>query len=411
MAEENFSIIVVGGGAAGFFAAITCAEHNPNARIVILEKGKKVLQKVKISGGGRCNLTHACFDPGELIQYYPRGGKELLGPFHRFAPGDTLDWFEKRGVETKIESDGRIFPVSNDSQTVIDCLVNQAKSLGIEILTQQNVSGILVPHPAHSQWQISTDQGRHFQAERIMIATGSNPKIWEILSKLGHQIIPPVPSLFTFNIDDPRIAGLEGISLSAATVHIPSIDLQAEGPLLVTHWGMSGPAVLKLSAWGARELAAQDYQTDISVNWSGSVTFDKIETELRALKQSHGKKQIRNLRPSSVPQRLWSRLLVAAGISLDSRWADLNKVQLQALRDQLSNANFKVTGKSTFKEEFVTSGGVDLREIDFRKFESTIVSGLYLAGEVLDIDAITGGFNFQAAWTGGYLAGKAMANN
>ncbi len=411
MAAENISIIVVGGGAAGFFAAITCAEHNPNARIVILEKGKKVLQKVKISGGGRCNLTHACFDPGELIQYYPRGGKELLGPFHRFAPGDTLDWFEKRGVKTKIESDGRIFPVSNDSQTVIDCLVNQANSLGIDIITQQNVSQILTPYPNHAQWEITTEQGRYFQADRIMIATGSNPKMWDILSKLGHQIIPPVPSLFTFNIEDPRIEGLAGISLSSASIHIPSIDLQADGPLLVTHWGMSGPAVLKLSAWGARKLAAQAYQTDISVKWSNSVTFHEIEAELRTLKKSYGKKQIRNVRPSSIPQRLWLRLLDAAEISQNSRWADLTKVQLQVLGDQLDKANFRVTGKSTFKEEFVTSGGVDLREVDFRKFESTIISGLYLTGEVLDIDAITGGFNFQAAWTGGYLAGKAMANN
>ncbi len=407
---EEISIIIVGGGAAGFFAAISCAERNPRAQITILEKGKKVLHKVKISGGGRCNLTHACFDPRELVDHYPRGRKELLGPFSHFAPGDTIDWFEKRGVSTKIESDGRVFPTTDDSQTVVDCLITQAQRLGVTVLTRQNVIRITHENGIHATWDIVTDKHNRYKADLVMIATGSNPKIWDMLSNLGHTIIPPVPSLFTFNISDSRIKDLEGISLNESHIDIPAIGLQAEGPLLVTHWGLSGPAVLKLSAWGARELAAQSYQTEIQVNWRKAMTKDAIIEELSSIKEQYGRKYIGNLRPASIPQRLWSKLLDAVKISTDKRWADINKTHVLQLADQLGQSMFYVQGKSTFKDEFVTAGGVELQEVNFKRFESKVVQNLYFAGEVLNIDAITGGFNFQAAWTGGYLAGIAMAN-
>ena len=402
----NQKIIIVGGGAAGYFAAITCAEADPTSEVILLEKGKHVLQKVKVSGGGRCNVTHACFEPRELVKNYPRGSKALIGPFNHFAPGDTISWFYDRGVELKAEDDGRMFPVSDDSQTIIDCLCNSASEAGVKVMTQQNVVSI----KQNGAWEIGTQQGDFFSAQKLMIATGSSPRIWEIIKELGHTIIEPVPSLFTFNIKDERIKDLPGLSVPHATVKVVGEKLEAFGPLLITHWGMSGPAVLKLSAWGALILNKRNYDFEITVNWLGSEKEADVMEELEVAKHDQAKKMIFNFNPfPQIPKRLWESLLKASGIQNSVRWADLSKEKSRRLSKELTTGIFKVKGKSTFKEEFVTAGGIHLDEVDFRRFESKIHLGLFFAGEVLDIDAITGGFNFQAAWTGGKIAGEAMA--
>jgi len=366
-----------------------------------------VLEKVKISGGGRCNVTHACWTPMELVKNYPRGFKELLGPFNRFAAGDTVDWFEKRGVPLKIEEDGRMFPETDDSQTIIDCLWESAIRAGVKIRTQTRVKhfdfGI-----NSEQWKIITED-QEFIADKLLLATGSNPFVWKALQGMGHQIIPPVPSLFTFNIKDARIQDLPGISVPEALVQVKNSKLSAKGPLLITHWGMSGPAILKLSAWDARELADLNYDFTIIVNWLNQKT-DTVLEDLLELKNDHPKKQIFANPQFGLTTRLWKKLVAAAKISEEKRWADLSKKEMQALVHQLCNAEFPVKGKSTFKEEFVTAGGIDLKEVNFKTFESKLFPGLYFAGEVLNIDAITGGFNFQAAWTGGWIVGEAMAS-
>lgn len=399
-------VVVIGGGAAGFFAAIRCAELYPDTEVIILERGKEALGKVRISGGGRCNLTHACWTPRELIKHYPRGSRELLGPFTRFACGDTVDWFEQRGVDTKIEDDGRMFPVTDDSQTIVDCLLESSRRAGIRIHYQTRVDQLLPPMGKNKEWRIQTGNGE-YAAHRVMLASGSNPRIWEMLRKLGHQIIAPVPSLFTFNIKDPRIAELPGLSVPNAELRIPQFKLQANGPLLITHWGLSGPGVLRLSAWGARDLAEVNHHFELQVNWLNR-TYEALRTELVELKEEMAQKQIVTRSPHTIdlPNRLWQKLTEAAGIMANTRWADLSKKQLHRLSEQLTQSKFQVKGKSTFKEEFVTAGGVDLREIDFKSFESKLLPGLFMAGEVLNIDAITGGFNFQAAWTGGWIAGE-----
>lgn len=402
-------IIIVGGGAAGFFAAIRCAELNPDAQVTILERGKDVLGKVKISGGGRCNVTHACYTPRELVKFYPRGAKELLGPFNRFACGDTQGWYEDRGVALKTENDGRIFPVSNRSQSIIDCLMDSIKERGIQLLIQKNVKALRPPTPQHAQWKIECQKGEVFLADKVMIASGSNSRIWDHLKDLGHQIVAPVPSLFTFNIKDDRIKDLPGLSVPTAQIAIPQLKLQTDGPLLITHWGLSGPAILKLSAWGARVLAPIQYKFRIRVNWISSGTEETLQT-LRENKLEFSKRKVYKHPQFGVPSRLWQSLLRAAGISPHSNWADLNKKQINKLALQLTQAEFEVQGKSTNKEEFVTAGGVDLKEIDFKFFSSKRYPSLFMAGEVLNIDALTGGFNFQAAWTGGWIAGEGMAN-
>ncbi len=402
-------IIIVGGGAAGFFAAIRCAELNPDAQVTILERGKDVLGKVKISGGGRCNVTHACYTPRELVKFYPRGAKELLGPFNRFACGDTQGWYEDRGVALKTENDGRIFPVSNRSQSIIDCLMDSIKERGIQLLTQKNVKALRPPTPQHGQWKIECQKGEVFLADKVMIASGSNSRIWDHLKDLGHQIVAPVPSLFTFNIKDDRIKDLPGLSVPMAQITIPQLKLQTEGPLLITHWGLSGPAILKLSAWGARVLAPIQYRFQIRVNWISSGTEETLQS-LRENKLEFSKRKIYKHPQFGVPSRLWQSLLRAASISPQSNWADLNKKQVNKLALQLTQAEFEVQGKSTNKEEFVTAGGVDLKEIDFKFFSSKRYPSLFMAGEVLNIDALTGGFNFQAAWTGGWIAGEGMAS-
>ncbi|MGB5364459.1 MAG: NAD(P)/FAD-dependent oxidoreductase [Aureibaculum sp.] len=398
-------VVIIGGGAAGFFTAITVAETNPNLEVIILEKGNKVLQKVKVSGGGRCNVTHACFDPKELIEFYPRGRKELLGPFHQFMTGDTMEWFESRAVKLKIEVDNRVFPISNSSQTIIDCLMKSAEKAGVVLKLNQKVDAI---SKVNNQFKIvsSTEM---FLADKLVITTGSNPKFWNIIEGLGHTIVAPVPSLFTFKISDERLKEIPGISVTNATISIVGFPLEIAGPLLITHWGMSGPAVLKLSAFGARFLAEKNYQYNIHVNWL-SKPFNTVLNELKALKIEQLKKHV-HLKSvfQEIPRRLWEKLVIAAEIKMDARWADLSNKQLENLANQLTKTVLNANGKTTFKEEFVTAGGIDLKEIDFKRFESKIHKNLFFAGEVLNIDAVTGGFNFQNAWTGGYIAGKAMA--
>lgn len=401
--NTNFDIIIVGGGAAGFFSAINIAEKNKHLKIAILERGKEVLSKVRISGGGRCNVTHACFVPNDLVKFYPRGEKELRGPFHQFCSGDTIEWFENHGVSLKIEEDGRMFPESNSSQTIIDCFTDNVHKLGIQVLTNQSVQSLF---QTKEFWKVETNK-ETFACKKLIISAGSNPKVWDMLSELGHTIIPPVPSLFTFNIKDPRIKDLMGVS-AFASVKVKGSKLNASGPLLITHWGMSGPGILRLSAWGARELADKNYQFALLVNWLNDIDFEEAIDVLKNLKVAYSKKTIIKKSPFEFPNRLWESLVLASGISKENKWADLSKKQMNQLAEQLTNGVFQVNGKSTFKEEFVTAGGVDLKEINFKTMESKLLPNLYLAGEVLNIDAITGGFNFQNAWTGGFIISEAI---
>jgi len=398
------NIVIIGGGAAGFFAAIRLAERHSNASVMILERGKEVLQKVRISGGGRCNVTHACWTPKELVKFYPRGNKALLGPFHKFACGDTMDWFEKRGVKLKIEEDGRVFPVSDNSESIARCLLDSARNAGVKILTQKRVDQIT--KLGNGSFEIKAGEILHCDA--LVIAAGSSPAVWAMLENLGHKIIEPVPSLFTFNIKDNRIAELAGLSVPNAVVEVVGQkNLKTEGPLLITHWGMSGPGILKLSSWGARWMHEQDYTFKIRINWV-SRNPEHIKEELQEIKLDWAKKQVSTNPTFDIPSRLWQRFCEAGGIKATEIWANLNKNQMSALWQQLCFSEWQVKGKSTFKEEFVSAGGVDLDEVNFTRFESKIVPGLYLAGEILDIDALTGGFNFQAAWTGGWIIGESI---
>jgi predicted Rossmann fold flavoprotein len=409
---NQYDVIIVGGGAAGFFAAINIAEQNPALKVAILERGKEGLQKVKISGGGRCNVTHAEFIPSELVRNYPRGEKELLGPFHQFMTGDTIEWFEKRGVELKIEEDGRMFPVSNSSQTIIDCFLNEAEKHKVEVLYNHSVKHINVSPRVQSRglnFEISTNQG-YFSCEKLLIATGSNPKIWKLLEELGHSISQPVPSLFTFDIKDERIEGIPGVVAKDVEVTVVNSDLYSEGPLLITHVGMSAPAILKLSAFGAIELAKCDYKFEIEINFIKQ-DFQHCLEQLKVLKQDLAKKTVFKSTQFELPKRLWQKLVLASEMTDLTRWADLNKSQLEYLATQLTKAVFKVTGKSTFKEEFVTAGGINLKEVNFKTFESKLHDNLFFAGEILNIDAITGGFNFQNAWSGAYIASKAISQS
>lgn len=401
---KQYDVIIVGGGAAGFFAAINIAEQNPNLKVVILERGKEVLTKVKVSGGGRCNVTHAEFIPKELTLNYPRGEKELLGPFHQFMTGDTIAWFEKRGVALKIEDDGRMFPVSNSSQTIIDCFIDEAKKHGVAVLINHSVKTI---RKEEESYKVETSQGE-FISKKVLIATGSNPKIWKLLESFGHTISPPVPSLFTFNITDERIQDIPGVVAQHVEVKVLETDLWSEGPLLITHWGMSAPSILKLSAFGALELAKRHYKFQIEINFIRKTFNDCLEV-LKALKQDLAKKTVFKSTQFDLPKRLWQKLVLASQMHIETRWADLNKKQLENLANQLTHAIFKVDGKSTFKEEFVTAGGLSLKEINFKTFESKLHKNMYFAGEILNIDAVTGGFNFQNAWTGAYIAAQNMS--
>ncbi len=396
-------VIIVGGGAAGFFAAINIAEINPMLKVTILERGKEGLQKVKVSGGGRCNVTHAEFIPSELVLNYPRGEKELLGPFHQFMTGDTIEWFEKRGVPLKIEEDGRMFPITDSSQTIIDCFLNEAIKHKVEILYNHSLKTI----QKKDLWRLQTSEG-DFTTDKLIIATGSNPKIWKLLEELGHSISPPVPSLFTFNMKDERIKDIPGVVVQNIEVKVLGKQLVSEGPLLITHVGMSAPALLKLSAFGAIELARMNYKFEIEINFIKK-SFDDCLEQLKILKQDLAKKSVIKSAQFDLPKRLWHQLVLASEIYQETRWADLNKNQLENFALQLTKADFKVDGKSTFKEEFVTAGGVDLKEINFKTFESKIHNNLYFAGEVINVDAVTGGFNFQNAWTSAFIVSKSIA--
>lgn len=395
---KYYDILIIGGGAAGFFSAINIAEKNLKLKIAILERGKETLTKVRISGGGRCNVTHNCFEVSELVKFYPRGEKELRSPFSVFSPKDTVAWFEKHNVKLKTEEDDRMFPITDSSQTIIDCFLGNAKKLKIDVLTSQSVQSVF---KSENTWKIET-QNEKYSCENLIFTTGSNSKIWKLLSGLGHKIISPVPSLFTFNIKDIRIKDLMGLSTNA-TVKINQSKLQESGALLITHWGLSGPAVLKLSAWGARELFDKNYQFQISVNWLGNLSSEQCLEELKKIKSAESKKLARNRKAFEIPTRLWEKLVTASEIPDSLKWADVNKKQLNNLANQLTNCQFQVNGKSTFKEEFVTAGGIDLKEVNFKTMESKLHKNLYFAGEILNVDALTGGFNFQNAWSGGYI--------
>lgn len=402
---HNFDVIVVGGGASGFFTAINLAEQSPDLRIAILERSNEVLSKVKISGGGRCNVTHACFIPNVLAKFYPRGEKELKGPFHSFCTGDVMEWFSERGVLLKIEEDGRVFPESDSSQTIIDCFLTEAENFNIKIIKQTIVQQL---SKENDFWKIETSKDT-FQSKQLVMATGSNVKVWDLLKTVNHSIVNPVPSLFTFNIKDDRIKDLMGISTEMVSLKVKGSTLKANGPLLITHWGMSGPAILRLSAWGARELFDKNYQFQIIVNWTNDFVFDEVLEELIQLKQNNPKKTIIKHAQYGLTNRLWQQLVKASMISEDSTWADVSKKQLVNLAEQLTQSEFNVNGKSTFKDEFVTAGGIDLKEVNFKTMESKLQDNLYFTGEILNIDAITGGFNFQNAWTTGFLAANAIA--
>ncbi|WKW46527.1 NAD(P)/FAD-dependent oxidoreductase [Myroides sp. JBRI-B21084] len=402
---HNFDVIIVGGGASGFFTAINIAEQKPNLRIAILERGKEVLAKVKISGGGRCNVTHACFIPNVLTKFYPRGEKELKGPFNTFCTGDVMQWFADRNVALKIEDDGRVFPESNNSQTIIDCFLNEANTFNIKVIKQTIVQQITT---INEEWQIETSKEK-YKTKHLVMATGSNTKIWDLLKTLNHTIITPVPSLFTFNIKDDRINHLMGVTTEMVSLKIKNSNLKATGPLLITHWGLSGPAVLKLSAWGARELFDKSYQFQLLVNWTNDYVFDEVLEELTLNKQNHPKKTVYKQALYGLTNRLWQQLVLAAGINETMIWADVPKKLLVKLTEQLTQTEFYVNGKSTFKDEFVTAGGINLKEVNFKTMESKLFNNLYFTGEILNIDAITGGFNFQNAWTTAYLAANALA--
>ncbi|MEO0374886.1 MAG: NAD(P)/FAD-dependent oxidoreductase [Cyanobacteria bacterium P01_A01_bin.17] len=405
-------IVVVGGGAAGFFGAIACAEACPQAQITLLEAGKTLLAKVRISGGGRCNVTHSCFDPAVLVQHYPRGGKALRGAFSRFQPQDTVAWYAQHQVKLKTEADGRMFPVTDDSDTIVQCLLQASRRLRIEILTGAAVSGIV---KQASGFRVMMVSGRERRCDRILLATGSSPQGWRIARSLGHKIIPPVPSLFTFKIKDARLENLAGVSVNPAHVRLKTEDengkvstLEQMGPLLITHWGVSGPAVLKLSAWGARALNTARYRGQLTINWLPESKPEQVREVLQGTRERGARRAIATHNPVKIPQRLWQRLIDAARISKDKRWADLSKKDLNRLLMHLTQDIYEIQGKGVFKDEFVTCGGVALKEVNFKTLESRCCSGLFFAGEVLDIDGITGGFNFQSAWTTAWLAGQAL---
>lgn len=397
-------VAVIGGGAAGFFAAISCKTHHPGALVTIYEKTDKLLAKVKISGGGRCNVTHACYSNSQLVKFYPRGEKQLKKTFAQFSTGDTVKWFEGRGVGLKTEADGRMFPVTDSSQTVINCLMRETQKLGISIQLHQPVIHI---EKENNKFKL-TFRDKIIYADNVIIATGGSPKPegFDWLKKLGHTIESPVPSLFTFNMPDELVKSLPGVSVENVSVRIPGTKLKTEGALLITHWGMSGPAILKLSAWGARILQDFNYNFKIQVNWLGAMNEDKAREILTEETRLHPKKKVSNSNSFRLPNRLYIFLLSKIGINPEATLEELSRKNQNRLLNTLLNDEYKVEGKTTFKEEFVTCGGVSLNDVSMDTMESKKCPGLYFAGEVLDIDGVTGGFNFQAAWTTGFIAGK-----
>jgi len=406
--KRTGKLIVIGGGAAGFFCAVNAARLNPTLQVILLEKSNKLLSKVKVSGGGRCNVTHACFDIKEMSKHYPRGEHFVRKAFHQFFTTDTIEWFEQRGVKLKAEADGRMFPVTNSSQTIIDCLLNEATKYGVEILLNREVKELKTEN---EKWKIILNTTEELFADFICIASGGFPKLhqFEWLKETGHSIIEPVPSLFTFNIPNHPITKLMGVVVPEASIKIKSTKLKNTGPLLITHWGMSGPCVLKLSAWGARELQQLNYDFIISVNWLKDKNEQEIKNEFQFIRTKNGSQKIINNNLFHLPNRLWQFLMTEAGIKDEWRWADLPSKEQNRLTQLLTNHEFHVKGKTTFKEEFVTAGGVDLKEVDANTMQSKLKPHLFFAGEILDVDGITGGFNFQHAWTSGFIAGKTIA--
>jgi len=403
---KRISVIVIGGGAAGFFAAINTAQLHPNAEVTILEKSNKLLSKVSVSGGGRCNVTHACFDNAMLIKNYPRGEKELRNVFSRFTTTDTINWFRQRGVELKTETDGRMFPVTDNSQTIVDCLISEAEKHHVKI--KMGVDIVEIIKNEDTTFTLKANGGGAFSCDKLIIATGGNSKetAYDWLKKLGHTIVKPVPSLFTFNIPNNSITQLMGVSVELARVKVQGTKIETEGPLLITHWGMSGPAVLKASAWGARQLNEMDYNFTALVNWLPKYKEEKLRIELQNQKSENSSKMVMNTQAFDLPKRLWEHLVKKALISDDTRWADVSKKQLNILTTVLLNDEYAVKGKTTFKEEFVTCGGINLKEIDFSTMQSKVVQNLYFAGEIIDVDGITGGFNFQNAWSTAYIVAQ-----
>lgn len=410
MAIQEYDLLIIGGGAAGFFAAVNAARLAPGKRIAILEKTNKILSKVRVSGGGRCNVTHACFDPRELWKFYPRGGKELRGAFSRFNPNETIDWFESRGVELKTEEDGRMFPITDDSATIVNCLLSEAHRYNVEVLMQHEVVSV---KKHDSFFQLEIQNGKTMRCEKLLIASGGYAKsaAYDFIMQTGHRIIPPVPSLFTFNMPRNPVIKLMGVSVENALVKIEGTSVETGGPLLITHWGMSGPAVLKASAWGARELAEKNYQFTAVISWLPGKKDEALKEMFADLKMTYAARQLYTTSFAQLPKRLWHILLEKAGIHNELRWADLSKKESNKLVETLLRDRYEVSGKTTFKEEFVTCGGVALDEVDMKTMESRKLPGLFFAGEVLDIDGVTGGFNFQAAWTEGWLAANAMTGS
>ncbi|SFT53846.1 hypothetical protein SAMN05421857_1389 [Chryseobacterium formosense] len=396
-------IIIIGGGAAGFFCAANLDEKK--YKITILEQNSDVLQKVKISGGGRCNVTHACFDPKELIQFYPRGNKELLSVFTKFQPGDTMEWFENRKISLKIENDNRIFPESNSSQTIINTFLNEIQKKNVEVKTKCSVKEI---EKLDEKYLVKTSLG-DFEADFVIYTTGSSPKSLKMIENLGHKIIDLVPSLFTFNIKDPLLKDLLGTSFEMAETSIPKLKTEESGPLLITHWGLSGPAILKISAWEAINLAKVKYNFEIEVNFI-SKDMDEAEELFQNFKQTNPKKTIGQSKIFEVTNRFWQRVLEVSNIDLNKQVAQISGKEMQKILENLCKKKFNVTGKSTYKDEFVTAGGVDLKEINFKNMSSKILPNFYVAGEVLNIDAVTGGFNFQACWSEAWLIAQDLNN-
>ncbi len=406
-------IAVAGGGAAGFFGAISAATHNPSAEIILLEATHKPLHKVRISGGGRCNVTHHCFDPVELAKGYPRGSRELLGPFNRFQPKDTIAWFEKKGVRLKTEEDGRIFPVTDQSSTVVDCLLNAARELRVQVRLGARVKDIQKATSAKNsrQFEIELQDGMRQTFDRVLLATGSSSHGYRLAQALRHTIVPCVPSLFTFKVSDSRLEGLAGISFENVKLTLTDKNkkgLEQTGDLLITHWGLSGPAVLKLSAWGARMFQQCGYQAELTINLLPDFSAEKLYQDLLTYKEQNGRKRVHKEPVFPIPGRYWSRIAQYIGIAHETTWANITNDAINALVFELTQGCFAVSGKGIFKEEFVTCGGVSLKEVDFKTMQSKISPGLYFAGEILDIDGITGGFNFQSAWTTGRIAGESM---
>jgi predicted Rossmann fold flavoprotein len=406
---KSWRVVVAGGGAAGVFAAITCAQARRQAEVIVFEKGPQLLSKVRISGGGRCNVTHACFDPRELTTRYPRGERELIGPFHRFQARETVAWFESRGVDLKVERDGRMFPATDSSQTIIDCLVNEARSARVKLATDREVKH--ADRKPGGGFTLALSGEETIECDALLLATGGcrTPALGKLAVMLGHSLEPPVPSLFTFHIENSWLRELAGVSVDDVQVSVPEGGLHERGALLATHWGVSGPVILRLSAWGARSLHRLQYRFPLRLNWLPALDAGAIAAELELRRKTSPARMIVNSPLHPLPARLWEKLVLESGARPETRWSALSRSAQHRLLEQLTRTELLVTGKSLNKEEFVTCGGVRLPEVNFKTMESRRCRGLYFAGELLDIDGLTGGFNFQAAWTTGWIAGNSMA--